>query len=356
MAFTRPTLAQLIERTATDLETRLPGTDPRLRRSMAGAFMRALAGVSHGLHGHLDFIARQILPTTADADYLDEHADIWGITRLAATAAIGTITFTGTTGSIVPAGTIVQRADGLQYATEAEVTIDAGAAQASVTANTGGQSTNAIAGTKLNLLSPIAGVNSQAIVDAGGLTGGTDTETDEALRARIVQRVRAAPQGGAMADYETWALAVAGNTRVWVFPAWNGLGTVGVYFVRDSDASIIPDAAEVATTQAYIDTRRPVTAAVTVYAPTAVPVDMTISLQPNTSTVQTAVAAELADLFGGTDVEDGTGTGTLLLSHINEAISRAAGEIDHVLVSPVADVTCGPGQILTLGAITFQAL
>ena len=39
--------------------------------------------------------------------------------------------------------------------------------------------------------------------------------------------------------------------------------------VRDDDASLIPDAGEVATVQAYIDSLRPVTASVTVVAPTA---------------------------------------------------------------------------------------
>jgi uncharacterized phage protein gp47/JayE len=43
----------------------------------------------------------------------------------------------------------------------------------------------------------------------------------------------------------------------------------------------------------------------------------------------------------------------LLLSHINEAISIAAGEIDHHLIAPTADVTFGPTEMGTRGAVAW---
>jgi len=355
MPYARPTLQQLLDRIQSDIESRLPGSDPRLRTTLLGILARAHAGSAHGLYGFLDYLSRQIVPSTADAEYLELHANWWGITRLAAAAATGNVDFTGTDGSVIPAGTTLQRSDGVQYTTDAEATIASGTATAAVTAVEGGQTTNASAAQKLTLVSPVAGVNSSATVATGGLTGGTDIETDDALRTRLQQLVQRRPQGGAIADYETWAMEIAGVTRVWVFSSWSGAGTVGLFFVRDNDASIIPDAGEVATVQAYIDARRPVTAAFTAYAPVAVPVAMTISLNPNTSTVQAAVTAELQDLFSRTDVEDGTGSGTVLLTHIREAISRAAGETNHA-INLVADVTFTAGQLATLGAITWATL
>lgn len=356
MAFARPSLQQLIDRNQADIESRLPGTDPRLRQSLLGIIGRAHAGSMHGLYGLLDYLARQIVPSiTADADYLDLHASWWGITRLAAAAATGNIDFAGTTGSVIPAGTLLQRSDGAQYTTDAEVTIAAGVATAAITAAEGGQSTNASLGQKLTLVSPIAGVQSSATVATGGLTGGTDIETDAALRARLQQRVQFRPQGGSASDYKSWAMEIAGVTRVWVHSQWLGSGTVGVFFTRDNDASLIPDAGEVAAVQAHIDTVRPVGMDATAIAPTAAPVAITISLNPNTSVVQAAVQAELQDLFSTTDVEDGTGSGTVLISHINEAISLAAGEIDHS-INLVADITLTAGQVATLGTITWQQL
>jgi uncharacterized phage protein gp47/JayE len=356
MAFTRPTLPQLLDRIQADIESRLPGTDPRLRQSLLGILARAHAGTAHGLYGVLDYLARQLLPSTCtDEEIFALHAGWWDVPRNAAAQAKGNVTFTGTNGSVIPAGTTLQRSDGTQYTTDAEATIASGSATAAVTAVDGGQATNATAGQKLTLVSPIAGVQSSATVADGGLVGGSDIETLDAWRARLSQRVQNRPQGGALADYETWALEVEGVTRVWVMPLWLGLGTVGVFFTRDDDASPIPDAGEVAAVQVYIDARRPVTAAVTVYAPTAVPVDMTISLNPSNATVQAAVSAELADLFRRQNVEDGAGSGTVLLTHIREAISRAAGENNHA-IDLVADVTLSPGEIATLGTITYQAL
>ncbi len=357
MPFQRPTLQQLIARGQADAESRLPGTDPRLAQSFLGALLRAQAGATHGLYGALDHLSRQVLPTTAETDILDEHARWWGVARNPAAAATGTVTFAGTNGVTIPAGTAVQRADGTEYTTDAAGEIAAGSADIAVTASAGGQAGNADAGTALSLVSPIAGVQSSATVAAGGLTGGTDIETDAALRERLRLRVQNQPQGGAKTDYETWALEVAGVTRVWVLPGWLGIGTVGVAFVRDDDDDPIPDAAEVTAVQDYIDDRRPVTADVTVFAPTAAAVAMTISLAPNTAAVQAAVQAELSDLIRReAAVEDGTGSGTILVSHIREAISLADGETDHDLVTPAADVALNSGEIAVLGTITWQAL
>lgn len=357
MAFNRPTLPQLIERIASDIESRMAGTDPRLRRAVLGVLARTLAGAAHGLHGHLDWLAKQVIPDTAEAEILDRWASWWGVSRKAAAAATGEVTFTGNEGATIPAGTSIQRSDGIEYTTDAEGTITGGTATVAVTAASAGQDTSAAAGVSLSLVSPVAGVQSAATVAAGGLTGGADEETDAALRERLRSRVQNPPHGGSEADYEAWALEVEGVTRVWAFPQWTGDGTVGLFFVRDDDADFIPDAAEVAAVQDYVDALRPVTAALTCYAPTAVAVDMTIQLSPNTASVQAAVQAELEDLLRReAGVEDGAGSGTVLLSHIREAISRAEGETDHVLVSPAADVTLSAGEIATLGNLTFQAL
>lgn len=356
MPFQRPTLPDLIDRAASDIESRLPGTDARLRRSNLSVLARMHAGAVHGLYGMLDWLSRQVLPDSAEAEYLARWASIWGVSRLAAVAATGSVTLTGTAGSVVPAGTKFQRSDGALFATAAEVTFSTTTASASVTAQVAGAAGNTAANTSLSLVSPISGVQSSAVVASGGLTGGVDSETDERLRARLLARLRQPPQGGAKTDYEQWALAVAGVTRVWVFEGWLGVGSVGLFFVRDDDASIIPDAASVQAVQDYIDARRPVgLAGFKAIAPEAAAQALTIQLSPNTSTVQAAVTAELADLFRRESaVEDGTGSGKILLSHINEAISIAAGETDHVLVSPSTDITLTKGQIATLGVITWQ--
>ena len=351
MPFNRPTLQTLLDRAAADIEARLPGADARLRRTLLGVLARIHAGGMHGLYGYLDWLAKQLMPDTADLEHLDRHASVWGIDRKAATAAQGQITFTGTDATQIPAGTAIQRSDGALFSSDAIATIAAGSVLVAITADSSGANANTAANTVFTLVSPLAGINSNATVDASGLTGGADTETDDSLRTRLLARIKDPAHGGKSGDYVTWALEVAGVTRAWVYAQELGLGTVSVRFMMDDAyADGIPQAADVAAVQAYIDVLRPVTADLTVVAPIADALAFTIQLTPNDAATQAAVQAELADLIKRESIP----AGTILLSHIREAISIAAGETDHVLVAPAADVTHATGHIATLGVITWQ--
>jgi len=350
MAWNRPPLATLIDRIDSDIGSRLQGALARLRRALTTILARAFAGAVHGLYGHQEWIARQILPDSCDGDVLARHAAIWKVPRKAASAATGPVVFTGEDASVVPAGTLLTRADGSEYMTDADATIEAGTATTTVTAVSAGAAADAVANTALKFVAPIAGVGNTATVDAAGIGGGADLEDVEAWRARVVARIQEPPKGGTSADYQRWALEVAGVTRVWVYPKELGLGTVTVRFVTDdAPGGLIPDAATVAAVQAHIDTVCPVRPDVYVMAPTASPLNPDIRLTPDSQAVRDAVTAELADLLSR-EAQPG---GTILLSHINEAISIAAGETDHQLISPAADVVETTGNMTTLGAPTW---
>lgn len=348
MPFERPTLPQLIDQGATEFESRLPGVLARVRRSLVGVINRVVAAGLAALYQYAEWLNKQAWPDQADAEYLDGHGARWGVSRTEAVSANGTVRFTGADGAVIASGTQVQRADGVLYTTAAEGTVAAGEAFVVVVANEPGQVGNAGLGTAVSLTSPVAGVNAAATAYSA-LANGANQEEDEPYRARILERIRRAPHGGSVDDYEAWTLEVGGVTRVWVYPGEMGVGTVVIRFMRDDDASAIPDAGEVATVQAYINDRRPVTAAVTVVAPVAAPLNFTIALSPNTAAARAAVTAELTDLLRR-EAQPG---GTLLLSHIREAISLAAGETDHVLSSPAANVVSAAGQIPSMGVITW---
>ena len=213
-----------------------------------------------------------------------------------------------------------------------------------------GVATVATAGARLTFVSPVAGVAAQVVVAAGGLTGGAEAESDELLRERLLSRIRQAPEGGAKHDYETWALQVAEVTRVWVFPGWMGAGTVGIAFMMDGRVDPIPLEADVEAVEAHLAALAPVTAELVVFAPTPAPLAMEITgLMPDDAATRAAVEAEIDDLLFR-EAEPG---GTILLSQLRAAISQAAGETDHVLVSPVANFTPGAAQLAVRGAIDW---
>jgi uncharacterized phage protein gp47/JayE len=329
--------------------------DNVLRRADAQVYARVLAGVAHGLYGFIEWISRQIIIDTAEAEFLERWASIWGVQRLAATPATGTITFTVAPGAAdIPAGTLVQTLDGTQFQTTADITVSGLQATTTVTAVAPSAASNGYAGQTANLVTPVLGVQTAAVL--GLLAGGGDLESDDSLRERLLNRIQQPPQGGDANDYVQWTLATPGGgaTRAWVVAEQFGQGTVGVAFVCDGNgagAAILPSAAQIAAVAAFIDTVRPVTAHVTVYAPVAVPIDFAIEgLSPDTLAVQQAITAELADLLA----REGQPGGTILLSHMRSAISSAAQEWDYVLVTPAANVVLSPGQIPVMGRVVWQ--
>lgn len=350
MPFARPALTDLIARVEGETVSRL-GIGPLPKRSVLKVLARVLAGNSHLLHGHLDWIGRQTMLDTAEAEHLERWASIWAISRKPAEYSTGSVAATGSDGAVIPAETVLQRADGTRYLTIEEAVISAGAATVDVQAEYAGAAANEEADVELTLLSPISGVNSTMEILAEGLAGGADIEEDEALRERVLTRVRETPHGGAAQDYKAWTLEVAGITRAWILPSWMGAGTVGVTFVKDrEDSGIFPSEADLQAVRDCLEERRPVTAQVVVFAPTAKLLQPTIALTPNSQATRDAVQASIEALLER-EAEPGS---TLYLSRLAEAISVAAGEISHVLVSPVADVVSDPNELLVLDTITWQ--
>jgi uncharacterized phage protein gp47/JayE len=348
MPFARPSPAEIRNRMGADIAVALPGADARLRRSMEEVLVRSIAIASHELHGYIEWAAAQILPDTAEDEVLARHAAIWGLTRIAATAAIGAVTFTGTPGAIVPAGAELRRGDDARFLLAADVTIGGGGTgTGNVTARVAGAAGNAQAGVALQLVAPVAGVQPSAVVAVGGLGAGADAETDASLRARLLLRIQTPTAGGVAGDYVTWALAVAGVEKVWVYPVWLGAGTVGVAFVTAGGA--IPAAPLVAAVQAALDLRRPVTAAVTVFSPATQAVALTIDLAVDTAAIRAAVLTELTDFF----VREAEPGGVIRVSRISAAISGALGEVAHLLVAPSGDIALPAGTIAVLGAVTW---
>ena len=346
MSYTRPSISDLIARIRQDMASRLTVSDV-LRRSDYDVFARVFAGVVSGLYGFLAWLAAQVFPDTAESEYLDRWGSIWGIPRKSAAAATGSVVFTIQAGAVIPVGTLLQALDGQQYQTTGAAVVAGGTATASVGAVVAGVAGNRDAGESMTLVTPIAGVQSTA--SAGAMAGGADVESDDSLRARLLARIQAAPQGGSAADYVTWALAVAGVTRAWATMGEAGAGSVTLRFVRDGDSSIFPSAAAVAAVQAALDAVRPVTAALTVAAPTAYPVNLGLQLVPDTTDTRAAVLSELSDFF----MSSAAPGAVLPLSQIRAAISGASGLTDYSMSAPVASITPPTGGLPTLGVITW---
>ncbi len=368
MAFTRPTLQAIVERIKADFKSGL-SLQAILRRSFLDVFSKAFGGASHTIHGAIDnAINKKFFPDTGDEATVLRWGKHYNLPRNPATFAKLSVEIAGTTGGTVVADTVYTRVDGFKYKLEADVTVGASpdTELGVLIAQEAGDAGNMADGETINLQSPVAGVDSAALVDST-IVEGEEQEELEDYRVRVLERMQRPPSGGTVTDFIAFAKTVTGVTRVWVLPDHLGEGTVAVTFVEDNEDPIIPSPAKVDEVEFAVTQLMPVNVDLTVFAPTTTPINPVIALKPNTVAVQQAVIAELADMLAREaqvrDASDpdqvGLGvqfTGKILLSKINEAISIAADEADHVLISPTGDVQPPTGGLVVLGTPTFQTL
>jgi uncharacterized phage protein gp47/JayE len=349
MPFSRPTLNQLRERIGQDFSGHLLDGAPLRRASVLRVLAWVWAGACHLMYGFFAWLTGQALPDSAENEFLRRWAAVWAVLPKPAAYASGQVSLSGTDGSIVPAGSLLKASAGQVYRVSEDALLSGAAAPVSLRALEPGENGNLDPGETLTLVQPIAGVVSSGPVIS--LTGGTDPESDASLRARLLAVIRKPPHGGNADDYVHWALQVPEVTRAWCLPLYAGPGTVGLTFVCDELPDIIPDPEKIAEMLAHILALCPVTArpGVIVFAPQVLDIDISLHLNPDTAAVRAAVERELADLL--TEAEVGQ---IIYLSHINAAISNAPGELDHVLLTPAANIIPAAHQLPMLGEVTYE--
>lgn len=178
MPWNRPTLQTIINRMESDAEQRLTGNASLLRRAVVRVLVRVFAGAIHIVYGVVDWLARMIMPDTAETDWLDRHAYIWGVERKAASFASGYVVFTGTNGTTIPQGTEIQTDAGVIYETVADGVILNGFSRILCQAQEAGSDGNISNEEILTLVASIDNINDNvhvAIYTIGytGLSGGT---------------------------------------------------------------------------------------------------------------------------------------------------------------------------------------
>lgn len=349
------------QQTRDAIAARLPGADATVPNSRLRGINEMVASQTHDNDLHLDWVARMMMPDTAEGEFVERWANIWlPQGRKGASYAAGSITVTGTAGGEVPTGAVLTAtvidADGVQITLEIEVTtgvtLSGSSATVAVTALTAGALGNLDEGAKLSFLDAHEGVDGEATVAAPGFAGGADQESDTALIARYIDRIQEPPHGGTGNDYVQWMLEVPGVTRAWA-KSESGVGTVTCRFMMDDVRAAgggFPEPEDLDLVETYIDGVRPVTVADRyVVAPIEQVMNLTISLlSADTPEVRANIAIELEEMLRARG-EPGQ---TIYASWIREAISSATGE-DHHDITVANQVPSTAGHLITLGTITY---
>jgi uncharacterized phage protein gp47/JayE len=242
---------------------------------------------------------------TTFGTYLDLRCHEHGIERNPPVQAIGTVTFTGTPGVVIPAGTKVSTEStttnpAIIFSTTTDTTIGTnGTATANILADVGGIAGNLPTGAIKLMFTPVTGVAS--VTNPAPTYNGLDEESDADLLARLLTKVRYPGTSGNKNDYMNWALANPNVGGVQVIPLWNGPGTVKVVLVGTDKKPA--DSNTVQAVQADIGQKAPIGASVTVVPATAVNVNVsatvTLASGTNISDVQNVFNQALDTYLAG---------------------------------------------------------
>ena len=242
------------------------------------------------LEFHLVETLKIMFPMWAYDEWLDYHAKGRGITRKPANLASGELLITGVPGTTIPAGfrfaaPATADSPAIEYETTEKYTIgEDGTVRVQVTAVEPGIKGNVPANTVTLMMTPIKGITS--ITNEASITGGTEVESDDELRNRIME-IDAASEAsfvGSDGDYKRWAEEVPGVGTALVMPEWAGPGTVKVVVI---DANGQP-ANQAIITAVYnnimspddrLQRKAPIGATVTVEAPTAKEINYSFTLE-----------------------------------------------------------------------------
>tara|TARA_R110000787_G_scaffold11537_1_gene38113 strand:+ start:5142 stop:6485 length:1344 start_codon:yes stop_codon:yes gene_type:complete len=447
MTINFPTITEIQQRIANDLLLSVNAgqldsskhIDPNIRNSGIKALDNSMSAGFDENNDLVKDLLKQLFPQTATGIYLESWASWFGITRKIAVAAQGKVIFTGTATTSIASGVLVQRADGVEYSTQAAAPISAQSvlvtsltrsgttATITTTSNHGlatgvsvtisgafetdynvtaiisvisaksftytvagspttpatgtilasfttanilvkavdtGSNGNSLGGSEFTLVSPLAEVDTSCFVGYNGLALGLNLESDEELRARLLERTSNFSAPFTASGIPVFIKqAISGVTRIWVNTATPSPGYVTIYFTRDNDSNIIPTASQVlAVKNAIIDPETGITPAntpdsyVIVAAPTAVSSDFTFSsLSPSTEAMQTAITNTLTDYFKSDSVAEGVDISQNEYNALIYSVIDADGNSPtFTLSTPSANIFVNEGELATLGAVTYS--
>lgn len=371
MPYGRPSLSDLRTQAIEDITTSgVPGLDGLLRNAVLRVLALVMSGLAYLVYGYVDWVSQMAVPFTARDEFLEAWAGLIGIYRKDATPASGAhaAQFTGTAGRTILTGAALTRQDGTPYTATADATLDGtGVALVSIIAAVNGAATDCDPGVFISLDDPPDGINAGGQIVAP-VTGGSDMETDDELRTRMLAKYAAPPQGGAASDYVEWATEVPGCTRAWPIPHGYGYGSVAVAVMFDDVESAHdgfpqgtngcaaeePNGPTATGDQALVAEHiwplQPVPVLVYVMAPVPFPVAVTVAdLEPGDAATQAAVTASLHDAFRAI----GEVGGSIWPSQLYAAVLATPGVQTFAMTAPTAPVSTAPPNLPVLGAVTF---
>lgn len=368
MAFIHDSYETILNKNINEVTYNLLNGQVPLTNSNIRVQLTALSKAQFLQYGYLSFISLQATPYTATDEYLDYWGQLKNVARKSASQASGQITFTGTNGVSIPAQTILTSPDGENYTTDelAEVGTPVG-----ITAVNAGSEGNQESGVTLTLQSSVAGVDSSVIL-TNAITQGSDTETDDAFRARVISAFSTQATGTTLQEHLNWIEAVPGVVEAWIpsapiagnevvfYVMFDRTNTFGGYPQGTDGASQYEKRYKTATgdqltiaDQLYQNGKRPYSETQIICAPTRQNINFVIN---GLTSLSAADQADVKNAVQNVLHTQGTPLGTnITIASISSAIEKIVDDTSFTIASPTEAIILDIGSLPEIGTFTFGA-
>lgn len=236
----------------------------------------------------IDTLLDRAFATTAKGKDLDLCGADVGLERKQATYSTIMVRIGGYAGQVVGTEVKITYSNLIYTSTEIKNIPDSGSIDVKFKCDTAGADGNIKSGVIFDFVGSYYGLTSAVAVSNG--EGGSDKESDEAYRERILFKIRSEASSGNKAHYKLWAESVDGVGKALILPLWNGNGTVKVLIATPDKTN--PSADLLQRVRDYIETNAPIGATVTVASVDYIDINVTANVVLNDSGSTTTVKQE----------------------------------------------------------------
>ena len=288
--------------------------------------------------------------------HLDGHHPDAAVSAARAAKAAGVLRFSAPSAAVtdyeIDAGSVAMTSGGVRFETTEKATLAKGETYVDVPASAveAGASGNAIA-SAIHLMS-VYPVGITQCVNPEAFSGGSDEESDEKLRERVLESYKRLPNGANAAFYEQEAMSFPNVAAAKAVGRARGIGTVDVYVSTHAGA---PDEKLLGEIEAVLQKKREIAVDVEVKAPTEKTVNMSAELTAEQGwtmqEITDAATAALQAYFTGERL--GEAVYTAKLANILYGVE---GVKNCHLLTPSADVSVSATELPVLGTVTITEI
>ena len=308
------------------------------------------------VYQQLALLLEAAFPGPDSGPYIDAAAAMVGMERKVSAKATVELHFVGGNRIDIPAGTVCYSSrTGLCYQTLEDAVTSSHTADIRAEAAESGAQYNLEAMEIDSFKTPFKGIGT--VINLTAASGGSDAENDAEFWARWHARMSLPATSGNAAQYVGWALETPGVAYAACIPVWDGPNTVKVIVAGPGKAAVsqtIIDACK-----AYIETRRPIGAEVTVASAAELQISLVASVTLETGTSVEAVEAELTQRVTAMleALEFGAAL-TIPYSKFLGCLLSCSGVADYsglTVNGDTANITVQAGQVPTLDGVEVTA-